>query len=91
MATKQFHNWLRKFKSTGDICPLRLGMTREDLRLSLGEPDLMGGLMGKHQVPCIWKYKEMEFHFGPQKTDGLHLIYEEDEKGISIVVIKRFD
>jgi hypothetical protein len=32
MASPQFQEWYEKFGSTGDICPIRLGMSRDEVR-----------------------------------------------------------
>ena len=53
--------------------------TRDELRRHLGEPDAVGGTSRKQRVPLVWKYREIEFHFGP---DGrVWLIYTEDQDG----------
>ena len=74
-------HWWRGYQETGDITPLRLGMTRGELRAVFGDPHDVGGVSRKHKIPLIWKYGEFEFHFGFTQADGLRLIYREDEHG----------
>jgi hypothetical protein len=87
MPSEEFRAWWKKFRSTGDICPVRLGSTREDLRRIFGEPDDLGGISNKHTTPSIWKYGELEFHFGPLDSDVLVLIYSETPDGVVDVSI----
>ena len=88
MATTQFSEWWQKFKTTGDICPVRRGIARDELKPLLGPPDTTGGIFGKAKVPLIWKYGNLEFHFGPKNTDGLNCIYQDDQDGVPSIVIK---
>ena len=39
------------------------------------------------KVATVWKYGELEFHFGPKSTDVLALLYSETEDGIVDVSI----
>jgi hypothetical protein len=56
-----------------------LGATRDDLLRTLGEPDDVGGTSRSRRVPSVWKYGEIEYHFG---RDGrVWLIYTEDSDG----------
>lgn len=89
MASEAFHKWRMRLRQTGDICPLRLGMTREQVRSILGDPDDTGGTSRKHRTPAIWKYEEIEFHFGPKRNDMLSLIYTDTEntQGIASLII----
>lgn len=89
MPNDTFNAWWLKFRATGDICPVRLGCTREDIRALLGEPDDVGCFSRKHKVPQIWKYGTLEFHFGPKSNDLLTLIYSDSEDGIVDVSIPR--
>ena len=81
MPSEAFQKWWSVFKVTGDICPLRLGQSREQVRALLGEPDAVGGTSRKHRTPAIWRYQEVEFHFGPDPMDALSLIFLEDKGG----------
>jgi hypothetical protein len=59
--------------------PVGYGATREELRRLLGEPHIVGGTSRRQRVPTIWKYGDVEYHFG---TDGrVSLIYLEDADG----------
>jgi len=85
----KFEAWWRHFRQTGDICPLRLGMSRDEMREILGEPNDTGGTTSKHKRPLIWRYADVEFHFGHALEDGLHLIYCESEDGAVRVCISQ--
>ncbi len=89
MATIAFESWWRRFRATGDISPVRLGQTREDIRALFGEPDDKGGFVRRCRLPCIWKYQELEFHFEPDTKGELVLIYSETPEGIVDVSIPR--
>jgi hypothetical protein len=79
MSSAQFMIWWESFRVTGDICPLRLGMTRDELKATLGEPDDVGGTSRKYPNPAIWKYSDLEFHFELGSEGRLWLIYREFE------------
>ena len=89
MASDAFQKWWSAFKANGDICPLRLGSSREQVRAVLGEPDAVSGTSRKHRTPAILRYKELEFHFGPQPEENLSLIYMEDKNGMVRISIPR--
>ena len=89
MASAAFRKWLAALMSSGDICPLRLGNTRDELRAFLGAPDAVGGTSRKNNLARIWRYEDTEFHFGPKSNDGLFLIYSEDQAGVVKVSIPR--
>ncbi len=88
MPSPEFKSWWANFAVTGDICPIRLGATRDEIRSILGDPDDTGGTSGK-QLPMIWKYDELEFHFGKRSGDGLFLIYKDTDDGIVQVCIQQ--
>jgi hypothetical protein len=77
MSSSGFQSWWESFRVTGDICPVRLGMTRDELKAILGEPDNVGGTTRKHPTPAIWKYNDVEFHFELGSHGKLWLIYRE--------------
>ena len=89
MPSSEFKTWWESFRVTGDICPVRLGITRDELRAILGEPDDVGGTSRKYPNPAIWKYEDLEFHFEPGQDGMLWLIYSEvdDVPAVSIRVI----
>jgi hypothetical protein len=72
MASTQYQAWYEKFASTGDICPLRLGMPREELRALFGEPDNDGAMSRKRRKPGVWVYGGLEFHFGHTAGDVMN-------------------
>ena len=84
MPIQAFQSWWEHLKLTGDICPLHLGMSRDELRTALGEPDDTGATSRRHPTPKIWKYGGVEFHFGP--GDALALIYMEDNEIVRLSI-----
>lgn len=89
MPTPEFQSWWESFSRTGDICPLRLGMTRDELKAVLGEPDDVGVTSQRWRTPAIFKYAELEFHFGLGPHGLLELIYQERDD-IPEISIRRF-
>ena len=81
MPSAAYNSWLESFRTTGAISPLVFGMSREELRAVLGDPDITGAQSPKRTIPVIWKYSGLEFHFGPRPEDGLWLIYSEKPDG----------
>jgi hypothetical protein len=59
-----FLTWWREYERTGKLGAVHLGMTREDLRQLFGEPDDTAKGFRKRPLSGIWKYGEIEFHFG---------------------------
>ncbi len=68
---------VRDFLKTGELGPVRLGMSREQVQELLGEPDDTGGNSRRHRVPTIWKYGDLELHF-EQGGNRLTLIHADD-------------
>ena len=89
MASVEFQQWYEKFASNGDICPIRLGMSRDDVRAAFGEPDDVGGTSRKRQKPAIWVYGGLEFHFDYTAGDELFLIYRDTAEGVVETSISR--
>ena len=89
MPSSEFKSWWESFRVTGDICPVRLGMTRDELKAILGEPDAISYTVGKTLTPSILRYEELEFHFEQGQNGKLWLIYSEvdDVPAVSIRVI----
>lgn len=56
---------LQEFLLTGVLGPVHLGMTREQVRHALGEPDALGGTSRKYRTPTIWKYGTIELLYHP--------------------------
>ena len=90
MPSPEFQSWWDSFSRTGDICPLRLGMTRAELKAVLGEPDDVGGTSRRWKTPAILKYAELEFHFGLGPQGRLELIHRERDN-IAEVALPRLD
>lgn len=61
------------------IPPVGLGATRNELRRLLGEPTDMSLPRRRQRQPAIWKYGDVEYHFG--KDGRIWLIYREDAAG----------
>lgn len=55
---------------------IELDITREQLFEQLGEPDFIGNISRKYKIPMVYKYGELEYYFGPLKTDGLTMIMD---------------
>ena len=89
MASLVFQQWYEKFASSGDICPIRLGMSRDEVRATIGQPDDVGGTAGKRGAPAIWVYAGLEFHFDPTAGDELFLIYRDTAEGVVETSISR--
>jgi hypothetical protein len=61
-------------------------MSRDEVRGILGDPEDIGGTSRKHRTPAIWKYGDLEFHFGPKVNDQLSLIYMEQDELVRISI-----
>lgn len=86
MPSREFKDWWREFRVTGDICPVRLGMTRDELKAIFGEPDDVSTMSRKQRVPAIWKYDDLEFHFEHEPDGKLWLIYSEEGEFVQISI-----
>ena len=92
MPTNTYLTWWKQFKETGNIAPLRLGCTREDVLALFGEPDATATTSRKHRKPAIWKYGELEFHFSTGDKDVLILLYSEHADGsVDVSIPMRLD
>jgi hypothetical protein len=89
MASREFQAWYEKFASSGDICPIRLGMSRDQLRAAFGEPDDVGATSRKRREPAIWVYGGLEFHFDHTAGDELFLIHRDTPDGVVEISISR--
>ena len=65
---------LDEFLRTGELGPVRMGMSRDDVLRVLGEPERLGGTSKNHPQALIWKYGDVELHFDPG-TDLIALVY----------------
>jgi hypothetical protein len=88
IPSPEFQSWWDSFRDTGDICPIRLGMSREEIRAILGQPDDVGVTSRKWRTPAIYKYGDVEFHFGLGPQGTLILIYRERD-GIAQISISQ--
>lgn len=86
MPSPEFQSWWDSFSRTGDICPLRLGMSRAELKAVLGEPDDVGGTSRRWRTPAIFKYADVEFHFGLGPQGRLTLIYQERDNIAQVTI-----
>lgn len=60
---------------------LHLGMTRAEVRATLGDPDALGVTSRKYRTPACFKYGEVQLFFGPHAPDGLARVYWEAADG----------
>ena len=60
------------------LASVRLGMTRDEMRGALGEPDDWGTGSRRRKLPVIYKYHDIELHFEEGPDGGLRLVYLED-------------
>lgn len=54
---------MQDFLRTGEFGPVRLGISRAQLRGHLGEPENWGPFPRAKHNATIWKYGDIEFHF----------------------------
>jgi hypothetical protein len=64
-----------------DLSKARIGMSREEVVSTFGEPDLRGGTSRKYRTPSVFRYGRVEFWFEQWKSGGLRGIHEVDEFG----------
>jgi hypothetical protein len=64
---------LQSFVASGSFGPVSLGMSRARLRGTLGPPDDAGGKSRRQPQPRIWRYGDLEFHFGGDRLALIHL------------------
>ena len=89
MAILEFQKWFGQLSSTGDICPIKLGMSRGEVQAILGEPDDKGsGPSRRRRGPSVWLYGDLEFHFDGSGGDALFLIYRDTDDGHVEISIK---
>ena len=68
-----------KTDSNASKVPVGLGATREELRRFLGEPTDTSLRTGRQRQCMIWKYGDIEYHFGDEGR--VWLVYSEDAEG----------
>ncbi len=66
---------MREWLQSGLFGPVQLGMPRSQVHELLGPPDDTGGTSRRYRTPAIWKYGDIECHFGRRDDDRLHLIF----------------
>ena len=71
---------MQGFLRTGEFGPVRLGISRRQLRGHLGEPEDWGPAPKAKHNAGIWKYGEIEFHFN---GDTLWLIFADGVEELS--------
>ena len=54
---------MQDFLRTGELGPVHLGLTRDQLRGYLGAPEDWGPAPKSERYAQIWKYGDIEFHF----------------------------
>ena len=58
---------------------LRANMTRAEVVATLGPPDATGGTSRKQKLPIVYKYGDVQVHFGPG-GDCLFFVHELGER-----------
>jgi hypothetical protein len=85
-TNERFLAWWQDYERTGKLGAIRLGMTRDDLHQLFGEPDDTAKGFRKKPKTGIWKYGDVEFHFGLEGE--LHLVFmDEAEENLDPRVI----
>lgn len=67
---------VERFLRTGAFGPIRLGLTEDEVRALLGDPDATGGTSRRQRTPKIWKYGDVELHFDDQRR--VQLVFFDD-------------
>ncbi len=65
-------------KAAEILSKVRLGMNRREVIAALGEPTDVS-IAKKRRQPGIYKYDNIELHFGPGWDGTLWLVFSEDE------------
>jgi hypothetical protein len=65
-----------KYIEAGQI---KLGMTRSEIVIALGQPTDTGVTSRRYHTPAIYKYGDAELHFGKKSKDGLWLIFFDED------------
>ena len=73
LLTVSFLEWLR----TGRFGPIHLGMSRTEVEGALGPPPVTGGTSRRRRTPTLWKYGDVELHFGQTREDPLDMLFLE--------------
>ncbi len=59
--------------------PFLIGLTRDQVRAKLGEPDAVGGGGRRRREPTIWLYGSVEVCFS--RGGFVDLVFDDPEKG----------
>jgi hypothetical protein len=86
MASTSYQQWWEHFVQTGDICPLRLGASRQEVEALFGPPDDFSADATAPATAFIWKYAGVEFHFGTRPESHLWLIYMDAPNGVLLSI-----
>ena len=63
-------------------------MSRDELKAVLGQPDDVSTTSRRWHTPAIYKYGDVEFHFGSGPEGTLELIYRERD-GFPLLSLSR--
>lgn len=63
------------------MAKVHLGMDRRQVEATLGEPTDVSIIPRRWRHPAIYKYGDIELHFGKGFEGKLWLIYSEDNEG----------
>jgi hypothetical protein len=66
---------------------LRRGLTRNEVKALLGEPDAVGCTSRRYRTPSCYRYGDVQLFFGLRAADGLTMVFSEDENGEDGVVL----
>lgn len=73
---------LERLLRTGQMGDLTLGMSAEQVRALLGEPDAFGSISRKYPRPCVWLYGSVELYFRQKAPHDLRAVFwDAKEKG----------
>ncbi len=86
MASKAFEQWWDHFVQTGDICPLKLGAERRQVEALFGLPDDFSADAPDPDTAAIWKYNDVELHFGDERRSHLTLIYMDSADAVLLSI-----
>ncbi|HEX4795535.1 MAG TPA: hypothetical protein VH370_17215 [Humisphaera sp.] len=85
MPSLDYKTWFEQFSTTGNISPIRLGMTRSQVRSIFGEPHDVS-VDRVPDEPSVWKYGDLEFHFDWGADGTLCLIYMDTPEAVIISI-----
>jgi hypothetical protein len=72
---------LVQFLRTGNLGELRPGLTPEEVRHLMGEPEDTGGTSRRYRRPSIWLYGDVELHFRPEPPHACGMLFIEPHFG----------